>query len=411
MLPQALHTCCRSLIRWTAGLGAAKAGSSFDYAQAGPILEKLYAGPVSDIMHAGEIWYIQGQDPTVMDAVKDMLLRGQVHHRLFTCETLKDTVPTGILSQSDIVRLMWDHKVELEPELTKTVEDMGLCAACSPSLPVHPHSCWSLAHRISQALWPFSTPNTEPPAYTSAWTVDVTWDCVQAAAETEDASATLIQVLVDMWRDHKSCMGVTYKGDLVGNLSISDLRYMTQDLFEYLGKPVGQFLLASRGLPVPEARSHRSQNPHACAKSPPPPPLPHTVAFGRCRPHITRPLMHIPNIPFSGAHRSQSTPHAPCVVGGLSCAQHCTQARWDSLKPVSRSSGSPPPPPPLPPLSCLLVTCSSACAQTHRPQPHAPPGPPFPSQHSCAGVQVARHESSSVTLSLARRRPHAAAAQ
>lgn len=82
-------------------------------------------------MHAGEIWYIQGQDPNVMDAVKDMLQRGHVHHRLFTCETLKDTSPTGILSQSDIVRLMWDHKVELEPLLTETVEDMGLCAARS----------------------------------------------------------------------------------------------------------------------------------------------------------------------------------------------------------------------------------------------------------------------------------------
>lgn len=124
-----------------AELGADKAGSTFDVAQAGPVLEKLYAGPVSDIMHAGEIWYIQGQDPSVMDAVKDMLLRGHVHHRLFTCETLKDTSPTGILSQSDIVRLMWDHKVELELELTKTVEEMGLCAvrhsSMSPCRPRH----------------------------------------------------------------------------------------------------------------------------------------------------------------------------------------------------------------------------------------------------------------------------------
>lgn len=79
---------------------------------------------------------------------------------------------------------------------------------------------------------------------------------VQAAAETVDASATLVQVLVDMWRDHKSCMGVTFKGELVGNLSISDLRFLTEDLFEYLGQPVGRFLLASRGLPVPEVCTH-----------------------------------------------------------------------------------------------------------------------------------------------------------
>ena len=52
----------------------------------------------------------------------------QVHHRLFTCESLKDTSPTGILSQSDIVRLLWEHKVELGTQLDATVESMGLCA-------------------------------------------------------------------------------------------------------------------------------------------------------------------------------------------------------------------------------------------------------------------------------------------
>lgn len=116
----------------SADLGVCKAGSTFDASQAAPVLKKLYAAPVSEVMHAGEIWYIQGQDPSVMDAVKDMLLRGHVHHRLFTCETLKDTSPTGILSQSDVVRLMWDHKVELEPQLAKTVEELGLCAVRSP---------------------------------------------------------------------------------------------------------------------------------------------------------------------------------------------------------------------------------------------------------------------------------------
>jgi hypothetical protein len=56
----------------------------------------------------------------------------QVHHRLFTCDTLKDTHPTGILSQSDIVKLMWHHKVELTPLLSSTVEELGLCAVCDP---------------------------------------------------------------------------------------------------------------------------------------------------------------------------------------------------------------------------------------------------------------------------------------
>ena len=63
-----------------------------------------------------------------MDAVKDMLQRRAVHHRLFTCETMKETSPTGILSQSDIVRLIWDHRSELGAVREKTVESMGLCA-------------------------------------------------------------------------------------------------------------------------------------------------------------------------------------------------------------------------------------------------------------------------------------------
>lgn len=65
----------------------------------------------------------------------------QVHHRLFTCETLKDTSPTGILSQSDIVKLMWYHKVELAPLLSKTVEDLGLCAVCSSPFLLHHQTC------------------------------------------------------------------------------------------------------------------------------------------------------------------------------------------------------------------------------------------------------------------------------
>lgn len=93
-------------------------------------LRRIRAGPVSAVMHTGDLWYVQGQEkePSVMDAVKDMLQRRAVHHRLFTCETLQDTAPTGILSQSDIVRLMWDHKVELRELLQCTVEQMGLCA-------------------------------------------------------------------------------------------------------------------------------------------------------------------------------------------------------------------------------------------------------------------------------------------
>lgn len=47
---------------------------------------------------------------------------------------------------------------------------------------------------------------------------------LQAAAETVPASQTTLQVYVDMWRDHKTCMGILDRpgGELVANVSISD---------------------------------------------------------------------------------------------------------------------------------------------------------------------------------------------
>ena len=79
---------------------------------------------------------------------------------------------------------------------------------------------------------------------------------MQAAAETVPATETALQVLTDMWRDHKTCMGITdpATGDLVGNMSISDLRQLSTEQFPLLAAPIGAFVLAIRGFPVPEVR-------------------------------------------------------------------------------------------------------------------------------------------------------------
>lgn len=55
----------------------------------------------------------------------------QVHHRLFTCATMRETQPTGLVSQSDIVRFLWDHRTELGSLKEQRIEDLGLCAVCS----------------------------------------------------------------------------------------------------------------------------------------------------------------------------------------------------------------------------------------------------------------------------------------
>ena len=60
-----------------------KARSSFDMRadDAARALLKIYQGTVAAVMHPGDLWYIEGQDATVLDAVRDMLQRRQVGRR------------------------------------------------------------------------------------------------------------------------------------------------------------------------------------------------------------------------------------------------------------------------------------------------------------------------------------------
>jgi len=60
-----------------------------------------------------------------------------------------------------------------------------------------------------------------------------------------------------MARDKKSCMGIldVPGGTLIGNLSASDLRYVTPALYSALTAPVGEFILRMKGLPVPSVRT------------------------------------------------------------------------------------------------------------------------------------------------------------
>ena len=85
---------------------------------------------------------------------------------------------------------------------------------------------------------------------------------VQAAAETVPAAETTMQVFVDMWRDRKTCMGLTATSepgsDLVGNVSLSDLRALTADKLGLLSGPIGAFVLAIRGYTPPNVRAWES---------------------------------------------------------------------------------------------------------------------------------------------------------
>ena len=85
---------------------------------------------------------------------------------------------------------------------------------------------------------------------------------VQAAAECVQADDLLMDVMAGMFNDRKSCMGVMHDGSLVGNISISDLRAFSPDIHAHLLQPVGKYLMAIKGLSVPQVcSSHVSTRP------------------------------------------------------------------------------------------------------------------------------------------------------
>jgi CBS domain-containing protein len=106
-----------------------------------------------------------------------------------------------VVSLSDLVKLLWEHKEALELAKTLTVEELGL---------------------------------------------------VYSAVFTVSAETTALEAYHHMCMDHKSCMGVTdADGKLVGNLSLSDLRGLDQDHFGLLLLPVSEMIAILQGTKDP----------------------------------------------------------------------------------------------------------------------------------------------------------------
>jgi CBS domain-containing protein len=106
---------------------------------------------------------------------------------------------THVVSQSDVVKLLWANKTVLGEALAQTVEKLELD--------------------------------------------DGTVYCVPANMST-------LEALSQMARDHKSSLGVTdpASGQLIGNLSVSDLRGLTIEEFPLLVLTVGEYIAARRNL-------------------------------------------------------------------------------------------------------------------------------------------------------------------
>lgn len=182
--------------------------------------KEFCAQPVSKLEHAGDLWMLStGDESSLMDAVLESF-RVQdrfVHHRLYVCApsagrmvrspSQKTTVinasqkgaaaPTAnglkvthVVSQSDVVRLLYDNRSAFSAGLSQTVEQLELDAGAVLTVP---------------------------------------------------ASLPVLAAFGHMARDRKSSLGVTEGGKLVGNLSASDLRGLTPEDFPLLLQPAGEF--------------------------------------------------------------------------------------------------------------------------------------------------------------------------
>lgn len=182
---------------------------------------------VDKVQHAGDLWLLNADDAsTLLDAVLESfrIQDRSVHHRLFVCSNAKEqkqnTVAnttviniqpgserlsatglkvTHVVSQSDVVKLLWANKTVLGDAITQTVEQLELDDG----------KVFSVA-----------------------------------------ASMSTLEALSQMARDHKSSMGVVdpASGVLIGNLSVSDLRGLAVEDFPLLLLSVGEYIAVRRGL-------------------------------------------------------------------------------------------------------------------------------------------------------------------
>jgi CBS domain-containing protein len=182
---------------------------------------------VDKVQHAGDLWLLNADDAsTLLDAVMESfrIQDRAVHHRLFVCSNAREqksnTVAnttvinitpgserlsatglkvTHVVSQSDVVKLLWANKAVLGEALAQTVEQLELD---------------------------------------------------DGSVYTAPASMSTLEALSQMARDHKSSMGVTdpASGNLIGNLSVSDLRGLTIEEFPLLLLTVAEYIAVRRGL-------------------------------------------------------------------------------------------------------------------------------------------------------------------
>mmetsp|Transcript_27440 Transcript_27440/g.60021 ORF Transcript_27440/g.60021 Transcript_27440/m.60021 type:complete len:324 (-) Transcript_27440:770-1741(-) len=155
---------------------------------------------VESLVHVADMW-MKGDTATTLLSVilNGFHVKGKVHHRIFVCEQAGASTwhPSHVVSQSDIVTLLWQHRDKLGADASKTVEELGL---------------------TSGAVF-----------------------CIEK-------SAPALTAFHHMAVDHKSSVGVVdAAGKLIGNLSASDIRELPPTQFGLLLKSVEEFEVAVNG--------------------------------------------------------------------------------------------------------------------------------------------------------------------
>ncbi|KAL4418674.1 hypothetical protein ABPG77_010621 [Micractinium sp. CCAP 211/92] len=150
----------------------------------------------------GLVFQAEGASTSLMDAVRNVFLRPldgetKVVHRLAVFDAHGDII--NVVSQTDIMRFLLSHIDELGGVADKSLEQLGMLTGKPPVLSVNPHVPALLAY---------------------------------AQLASQQVSGAPV---------------VTDSGELIANLSISDIRAITAEQFGALALPVAEFLAVEHG--------------------------------------------------------------------------------------------------------------------------------------------------------------------
>lgn len=168
----------------------------------GPVFSDRLLVTIRGVEDRGLVYQAEGATTSLMDAIRNVFLRPadgetKVVHRLAVFDSHGEI--TNVITQTDIMRFLLAQLGELGGVADRTIEQLGLLTGKPPVLSVNPHVPALLAY------------------------------AQQAAQQVSGAPV------------------VTDSGELIANLSISDIRAITAEQFGALALPVAEFLAVEHG--------------------------------------------------------------------------------------------------------------------------------------------------------------------